>query len=287
MADKETVRLRRLLERLYEKYNRRDCIAPDPLQFVYRYRRRADREIVAFLSAALAYGRVGQIERSLNRLFEIMTPEPHRFVMEFGKTERAALGQFKHRFNKGGDIAEMLAVFRDIYEKHGGLEKHFSGYYRPDDENILQSLIGFCNSFGQMYRKRFRRQIPASVGYLIANPAGGSTCKRLNLFLRWMVRSDNVDTGIWRSIETAKLIVPVDTHMHRLCGFLRMHNAKNASMASAIAITERFAEITPDDPVKYDFALSRIGIVEGCTGKRSKMCDKCEMLEFCIKRDGF
>ena len=117
--------------------------------------------------------------------------------------------------------------------------------------------------------------------YLLTNPAGGSACKRLNLFLRWMVRRDEVDPGLWSSIDKAKLIVPVDVHMARLCRVLKLYDQKTVSLAASVKITGSFAEIEPTDPVKYDFALSRIGILEDCNGKLQPKCQDCELLEFC------
>ena len=123
-----------------------------------------------------------------------------------------------------------------------------------------------------------------NLEYLIVSPSRGSACKRMNLFLRWMVRDDDVDTGIWKSIDKAKLIVPIDVHMGRLCRFLGFHNKKVISLKTAIEITSHFNEIEPSDPVKYDFALSRIGIVENCTGKYNSACQTCELDAFCRNR---
>jgi uncharacterized protein (TIGR02757 family) len=120
--------------------------------------------------------------------------------------------------------------------------------------------------------------------FLLAGPGRGGAAKRLNLFLRWMVRSDDVDTGLWRSIDKSKLIVPVDVHMGRLCRILGFHNHKNVSLRTALEITGHFAAIAPADPVKYDFALSRIGILENCTGRCRDDCNACELLPWCLKK---
>ncbi|MFC1636518.1 DUF2400 family protein [Planctomycetota bacterium] len=119
--------------------------------------------------------------------------------------------------------------------------------------------------------------------FLLAGPAGGSASKRLNLFLRWMIRNDAVDTGLWKSIEPAKLIVPVDVHMGRLCKILGFYSQKTLSLSTAVTITESFARIEPYDPVKYDFALSRIGIVENCNGGYRPQCKSCDLCEFCCQ----
>jgi uncharacterized protein (TIGR02757 family) len=127
-------------------------------------------------------------------------------------------------------------------------------------------------------------QTTSGLKYLLVSPDGGSACKRLNLFLRWMVRDDDVDTGLWKSIDKTKLIVPVDIHMSRLCKILGLYDRRTVSLPAAIEITESFAEIEPADPVKYDFALSRIGIIENCNGRRRKGCEFCELFGFCSRR---
>jgi uncharacterized protein (TIGR02757 family) len=129
-----------------------------------------------------------------------------------------------------------------------------------------------------------RMAVPRGLAFLLAGPGRGGAAKRLNLFLRWMVRSDDVDAGLWRSVDKSKLIVPVDVHIARLCRILGFHNHKNVSLKTAIEITRNFAQISPADPVKYDFALSRIGILEDCTGNRRERCNVCELLPWCRNR---
>jgi uncharacterized protein (TIGR02757 family) len=134
-----------------------------------------------------------------------------------------------------------------------------------------------------MYAKNHNGHIPKGLRYLLPRPAAGSACKRLNLFLRWMIRDDDLDTGLWRSIDKSKLIVPVDVHMARLCRILKLHDHKTVSLKTAVKITESFAQIEPADPVKYDFALSRIGILENCTGRHRSSCRLCELFAFCFR----
>ncbi len=149
--------------------------------------------------------------------------------------------------------------------------------YNDSDKNIIPSLTRFCDSLTAAHNGQPTR----SLKYLLADPARGSACKRLNLFLRWMVRDDDVDTGLWKSVDKAKLIVPIDVHMGRLCKILGFYSRKSVSLRAAIDITESFREIEPSDPVKYDFALSRIGIVENCNGSFRPECQDCELAEFC------
>lgn len=280
-----TAQIRNMLEGLYAKYNRRELISHDPLQFVYRYSEPGDMEIAAFLASALAYGRVQQIEKSLDRLFGRMGTGPSEFVRNFDGRKRARLKDFKHRFTTGDDVADLLVLLREVLNRSGSLEACFLHGYDPGDRNVVPALTRFCNSLCETYAKRHGGRIGKGLMYLLASPARHSACKRLNLFLRWMVRDDDVDTGLWKSIDKAKLVVPVDVHIGRLCKILGFYRRKTVSLSTAIEITEGFVCIEPTDPVKYDFALSRIGIVENCDGGYRLNCDECELLEFCADSD--
>ncbi len=273
--------LKNVLEKLYAKYNHPKFVPPDPLQFLYKYPNPADREVVGFLSAELAYGRVEQIEKSLNDLFGRMGTNPYAFVRNFGEAERERLSSFRHRFTSGQDISDLLQVLREVLEERGCIENYFLLGYRETDENIVPALSKFCESLLDRFMKHKNAEPPKGLRYLLPNPESGSACKRLNLFLRWMVRRDEVDPGLWSSVDKTKLIVPVDVHMARLCRILRFYERKTVSLATAVKITESFAEIEPTDPVKYDFALSRIGILEDCNGRPRPQCQDCELLEFC------
>ena len=277
-------RIADLLERLYDRYNHRQFIGHDPLQFAYRYRATADREIAAFLAAVLAYGRVEQIEKSVSRILGTMEGRPAEFVMGFDKAGRRTLSDFRHRFTSGDDICDLLALLRWALRKFGSIENCFLQGYHPDDAAIGDSLSRFCNLLLAMHAERRGQEAGRGLRYLLVRPEDGSACKRLNLFLRWMVRNDDVDPGLWRSVSSAQLIVPVDVHMGRLCRILGLYDRKNVSMAAAMEITRSFSQITPDDPVKYDFALSRIGIRENCTGRQSDACVECELRRFCVGR---
>lgn len=278
---KPAASIKDVLDRLYSRYNHRDFIEPDPLQFVYRYTEPQDKEIVALLSAALAYGRVEQIEKSLMTLFGLMGESPYDFVGDFCEDGRQKLNGFKHRFTTGQDISDLLQVLNKVLKNSGSIEKHFLRGYSESHENILAALSNFCHSLSAIYSEQHGCQVSPGLNYLLANPDRGSACKRLNLFLRWMVRDDEVDVGLWKSIDKAKLIVPVDVHMGRLCKILGLYDSKTVSLSSAVEITKSFAEFEPSDPVKYDFALSRIGILEDCDGRYRPECDDCELFEFC------
>lgn len=269
------------MERLYRKYNHRDLIAPDPLQFVYRYSKPADMEIAALLASALVYGRVQQIERSLENLFARMGAGPFEFVINFSRDKRHTLRDFKHRFTTGDDISDLLELLREVLERFASIEACFARGCGIGDKNIIPALSKFCDSLSATYAERHSGRVANGLKYLLASPARGSACKRLNLFLRWMVRDDDVDTGLWKSVNKTKLIVPVDVHISRLCKILGLYSRKTVSLSAATEITESFADLEPADPVKYDFALSRIGIIRGCDGKHGTACQGCELSDLC------
>jgi uncharacterized protein (TIGR02757 family) len=260
-VSKGTGQLKQMLEKLYRRYNRRCLIKPDPLQFVYRYSKPKDMEIAGLLAAVLAYGRVQQIERDLTDLMQRLGPSPYEFARTFGKAQRRKLADFKHRFTCGSDISDLLVLLREVLNEFGSIEAFFAEGYRSNDTNIIGALSNFCDSLLNMHAKKHNGSVPKGLSYLLPRPTAGSACKRLNLFLRWMVRGDQVDTGLWKMIDRSKLIVPVDVHMGRLCRVLGLYTQKTVSLAAAVRITEGFARMEPGDPVKYDFALCRTGML--------------------------
>jgi uncharacterized protein (TIGR02757 family) len=281
-VSKLTAQIKDSLEALYARYNRREFIGSDPLQFVYEYSNPADMEVVAFLAADLAYGRVQQIQKSLADLLGRMGKSPYAFVRDFGKAERRSLTGFKHRFTTGRDISDLLILLKKVLNQYAGIEEFFIQGYNPGDKNIIPALSKFCDTLYAMHAREHNGQISRGLKYLLTSPSGGSVCKRLNLYLRWMVRDDDVDVGLWKSVDKDKLIVPVDVHMARLCRILGFHDRKTVSLSTAIKITESFTEIEPTDPVKYDFALTRIGILDDCTGQQRSGCEFCELFAICF-----
>jgi uncharacterized protein (TIGR02757 family) len=239
--------LKRRLERLYAALNRREYVSPDPLQFLYEYDDPADREIVGLVASSLAYGRVAQILRSVQDALNRMG-RPRRFVEDSSTAKMAkAFAGFRHRFTTGDEMAAMLSGAALAIKRHGSLGRCFASCLARGDETILPALCGFAKALG-------------SGTSLLPCPDRKSACKRLNLYLRWMVRHDDVDPGGWKGVAPSKLIVPLDTHMYRISKRLGFTRRKSADLATAIEITAAFREIAPDDPVRYDFALTRLGI---------------------------
>jgi uncharacterized protein (TIGR02757 family) len=241
---------RRTLEGLYERYNRRSLVHPDPLEFLYDFHDPLDIEIVGLLASSLAYGNVKQILRSVSLVLTKMGPCPSAFLLNSPFNRIAGtFSDFKHRFTTGQDLARLLWGVRRVIEKHGSLQKCFLSRLRRDDQTVIPALSAFVESV-----------FPKGCDFLIPSPARGSACKRLNLFLRWMVRRDDVDPGGWDGVPPSKLLVPLDTHMHRIAVTLGLTKRKQADLRTAVEITEAFRKLSPSDPVRYDFVLTRFGI---------------------------
>ncbi len=245
---------KRVLDDLYHRYNCRDCLHPDPLEFVYNYDDQSDREIVALIASSLAYGRVEQILKSVSFVLDAMSKPSEFLAGSDAESLRAEFGSFKHRFTTGDELVSFLLGIRGAIETHGSLKECFVAGYASDDPDTYHALCNFVDSISG--HNDFRNS-------LLPSPRRGSACKRLNLFLKWMVRQDNVDPGGWPEIDKSKLIIPLDTHMYRIGVALGMTERKSADLRTAKEITDGFRAIEPADPAKYDFALTRLGMAFG------------------------
>jgi len=238
------------LERLYRRLNRPRYVHPDPLEFLYRYEDPKDREVTGLIAASLAFGRVGQILKSVDAVLGRMGGRPARFLHDARPSalERRFEG-FVHRTWRGGQLAALLVGMRGVIRRFGSLGACFiAGDGKAG--TVLPALQTFVERLDPAGR----------CGSLLPRPAGRSACKRLHLYLRWMVRRDRVDPGGWDAVSASRLIVPLDTHMHRVGRLLGATGRKTACLPAAMEITEAFRRISPEDPVRYDFVLTRLGI---------------------------
>ena len=226
------------LDDLYRRYNRREFVHPDPLEFLYRYDNLEDREIVGLIAAGLAYGRVASILNSVGAVLERMGPGPARFVDE--ATLRGSMRGFRHRWTTAREVEALLEGIRRVRVAHGSLGAFMKSH------GSLASLVTLLTQ--------------GRDNSLLPDPAKTSACKRLHLYMRWMVRKDDVDPGGWDFVPRSALLVPLDVHMHRVARRFGFTNRKQANLATALEVTAAFRRINPEDPVKYDFALTRPGI---------------------------
>ncbi|MBN2517040.1 MAG: TIGR02757 family protein, partial [Deltaproteobacteria bacterium] len=245
---------REMMDNLYLMYNKREYIHPDPLEFLYQYDNVRDREVVGMIASSLAYGKVFQILAGVKSVLRRMESSPYHFLKDAPYSLLVdTFCDFQYRFTTGEELVAMLFGIKKIIEKYGSLRECFVSKFRQDDDTIERTLALFVNEIREHASdNRYNSLLPC--------PAKGSACKRLNLFLRWMIRKDDVDPGGWNDIPASKLIVPLDTHMNRLCLMCRITQRKQASMKTANEITGYFRRIFPEDPVRYDFALTRLGI---------------------------
>jgi uncharacterized protein (TIGR02757 family) len=254
----------RRLEALYRKYDRR-FLDPDPVQFVHAQRRHDDREVVGLIASALAYGNVNQIKRSVARVLAPLGPHPARAVRRLTPREAArTFAGFKHRFNDGRDVACLLYFIRQMLETHGSVEAFFAAGLQDDHPHVGPALASFSAralalDHGGLYG---RGALPARAGvrFFFPSPEDGSPCKRLNLFLRWMVRRDGVDLGVWRRVPPARLVIPLDAHVQAVARRVALTRLRSPGWRMALDITARLRRLDPADPVKYDFALYRLGL---------------------------
>lgn len=222
---------------------------PDPLEFLYSYGKTEDREIAGLVASGLAYGRVSLILKSVEKVLKVLGPDPSEFLQTADPDGlKTQLGGFRHRFTAGEEIANFLVCISMVQRKHGLAGNFLAGLLEKNA--YLEALDVFVSGLLE----------PMGRSYLLPRPSGGSACKRLHLFMRWMVRKDDVDPGGWNMISPSDLIVPVDVHMFRVGKCLGFTERKTADGRTAAEITEGFRLICPEDPVKYDFSLTRFGI---------------------------
>lgn len=239
------------LEALYRRYNRRRYVRPDPLEFVWEYDAPADREVAALIASALAYGRVATIKENVAKVLGILGDRPAERLSSARAGElRKKLEGFRHRFASGEAAADLLSGAREMIRSAGSLQTAFLEGWGSEDADVLPALEKFCLRLASL----------GEPGHLVPIPSRGSACKRMHLFLRWMVRRDAVDPGGWDGVSPASLLVPLDVHMHRICTRLDLTQRKTADLRAAREVTAAFAQWVPDDPVRYDFVLTRFGI---------------------------
>jgi uncharacterized protein (TIGR02757 family) len=275
------------LDRLYQDYNREDSAA-DPVQVVRRYARPEDQEVVGFCAGALAFGRVQSVLNTVNALTAVLGSAPAAYVREFDpRAPHPELRAMVHRWIRGADIVALLWILRQMVETAGSIEAFFAAGFDPDAVDIGDALDSFSRrAMALDLRPVYGRTLPARAGvcYFFPRPSAGSGCKRLNLFLRWMVRRDEVDLGAWSSIPRSKLIVPLDTHVIRLGRCLRLTKYTSPGWRMAADITASLRAIDPVDPVRFDFSICHVGMMNACGFGRRQGDAQCPLKGFCRPR---
>jgi uncharacterized protein (TIGR02757 family) len=277
------------LRRLYEAYNREDS-ATDPVQIVRRYVKPDDQEVVGFCAAALAFGRVASVLNTVGTLARAMGPEPAAYVRAFDpKGPHPELRAMVHRWIRGADIVALLWLLRQMIDRSGSIE----AFFMEGDEPSASDIGGALDSFSRRAMALdlaavYGRRVPtrAGVGYFFPRPSSGSGCKRLNLFLRWMIRRDAVDLGAWTRIPPSRLVVPLDTHVIRLGRCLRLTRYTSPGWKMAAEVTASLRAIDPADPVRFDFSLCHVGMMNACGFGRRQGDAQCPLKGICRPRGG-
>lgn len=249
-----------LFEMAYQEYHRSSSKHSDPVYLVHPYAKTEDKEVVAFFAALLAYGNVTTILKSLRSFFGLLGPSPHDTLLnrKFGPWP-----EFKHRFTKGIDLEIVATWLSNLLHEHGSLEAVFLAESRT--LTMKERLSAFVQKIhSQPLPKNLREvalQRQRNLKYLISDPNSGSACKRLNLFLRWVVRpADGIDLGIWRQVSTQDLMLPLDTHLLKVVRDLGWTEDKSATWRLVEAVTERLRQLDPKDPIRYDYSLCHLSM---------------------------
>jgi uncharacterized protein (TIGR02757 family) len=283
-----SARLKHYLDRFLDSFQTDIHVRFDPVQFVRRYSSSADREVVGFIAASFAYGNVKSVLKTVEGIVAALGPHPANFVAAFDplRDGRRFRG-FRHRWNNQRDLLVLLWILRRLLEEHGSLELAFLGGARAKGfpvANVLDRFSSEALGFGheKFYSLSDLRE-RRGVRYFFPQPSGGSACKRLNLFLRWMVRADDgVDCDVWQRVETDQLIIPLDTHIARIASYIGLTEMRSPGWPMAIEITEALRELDPEDPLRYDFALCHLGIAGDCPKKRNVLkCLHCPIEPIC------
>jgi len=274
-------------ERLDHLYRSFDHVtsATDPVHLVRRFTSPADREIVGFCAAALAFGRVASVLQSIEALLAVMGPHPAQFVREFDPVrERSRLEPLVHRWISGRDLMALLIVLQRMLNESGSIEAFFVAGDEVASPHVGAALDSFSTrALATDMRAAYGRRVPRQrgVAYFFPRPSAGSACKRLNLFLRWMVRRDEIDLGVWSKVSPARLIVPLDTHIIRLGRCLKLTRYTSPGWKMALDITNALRAFDPKDPVRFDFALCHVGMMNACGFQKPQGSSQCPLRGLC------
>jgi len=263
--------LKPALDRLYESFNYAGS-ATDPIQIVRRWQTPEDREIVGFCAAALAFGRVSSVLQSIERLLVVMGGRPAAYVRQFAPDrDGAAFGDLVHRWTRGPDLVALVWIMKQMIDRAGSIESFFLEGDDPEASDIAGALDSFSTRALALDLRSAYGRVPRRPGvcYFFPRPSAGSGCKRLNLFLRWMVRRDGLDLGVWTRVSPARLIVPLDTHVIRVGRCLRLTKYSSPGWPMARDMTASLRRLDAQDPVKYDFALCHLGMMNACGFNRA------------------
>jgi uncharacterized protein (TIGR02757 family) len=250
--------LKEFLNRKVDEYNQPSFIERDPISIPHLFTKKQDIEIAGFFASIFAWGNRTIIINKSKELMKLMDNAPYQFIINHNEKDLKRLLQFKHRTFNVTDLLYFVLFLKHHYKQSNSLETAFSKWMNKKDDNIEIALAGFHDYFFSL------KDAPVRTKKHIATPVRNSTCKRLNMYLRWMVRRDSrgVDFGIWKTISPSQLVCPVDVHVGRIARRFNLIQRKQTDWQTALELTSHLKQFDPDDPVKYDFALFGIGVTE-------------------------
>lgn len=252
-------------DELYQKYNDRKWIVSDPIQFIYQYQNPKDQEFVGFIVSIFSYGSVPQIVKAVAKILRPMGKNPVQFL----KTEKIESGkhwdQFYYRLHKEEHLLLVLKTIQKIYLEFGSIEYFYKVHYKSSLAEMLSNVAEYFWLQFQNISKNQNKKFFTSMKFLINSPQNNSACKRHLMFLRWMVRSDEIDLGIWSWLKPSELVVPLDTHMVQKSyelGLRKGPKKRAVNWKLALEVTNALRKINAIDPIKYDFPITRLGIIK-------------------------
>ncbi len=250
--------VKKQLENAYEKFNCPEFIENDPIGVPHRFSKLQDIEIAAFFAATFAWGMRKIIINKTNELLSLMDNTPYDFILNHQAKDLKPFLNFKHRTFQPDDTLYFIHFLKHFYTENDSLEHGFASFLKEEDEHIGPALAGFHNLFFSLPEALSRTKKH------VATPVRKSTCKRLCMFLRWMVRNDNkgVDLGLWKQIKTSQLLCPLDVHVERIARRLKLIERKQVDWKTTLELSNNLKKFDANDPVKYDFALFGIGVLE-------------------------
>ncbi len=254
----ELSEIKELLDEKYFQFNNKSFIETDPISIPHQFSKKEDIEIASLLVATIAWGQRTSIINNGNKLMRLMNDEPHDFILNFSKKDAARFEGFVHRTFNSTDCVFFLNSLKHIYTKHGGLEAAFSTDFSSKETDVKNSITNFRALFlNTEHQSRSEKHI--------SNPSAKSSAKRLCMFLRWMVRKDKhgVDFGIWKSIKSSQLCLPLDLHTGNVSRKLGLLNRTQNDWQAVEEITSVLRTFDKNDPIKYDFSLFGLGAFEG------------------------
>ncbi len=270
------ISLKKSLDSLYRTYDFGERVGHDPIKFPRMYRKKRDIEAAGLIAAVLSYGKVTLFMPVVERILGAMGKSPSEYLGDFdlGRARRS-LGGVCYRFQGTDDIIALLYVTGEVIRGHGSIEEAFMAHYSGSDTDTGAALAGLVEEITGFDTSRIYGASKKPRGFLqlFPSPRGGSSCKRLNLYLRWMVRNSDIDLGLWRGVAPSKLVIPLDAHIGRVSRCLGFTKRKANDWKTAVEITEALKKFDPQDPLKYDFALCHRGIAGLCEENRCRECE--------------